>query len=59
MVYPAMGIVFGNFFRFQLARSTSQNNISVGNGINGFSKLDPHERRFAGDRNALWHVSLV
>lgn len=25
-------------------------------GIEGFSQLDPHVRRHAGDRNALWYV---
>jgi hypothetical protein len=26
-------------------------------GITGFSEVDPHVRRFDGDRNALWCVS--
>jgi len=25
-------------------------------GIQGFSAIDPHDRRFQGDRNALWYV---
>jgi len=23
-------------------------------GVTGFSSVDPHQRRFTGDRNALW-----
>lgn len=28
--------------------------IVYGKGITGFSDLDTHQRRFDGDRNALW-----
>lgn len=28
-------------------------------GINGFSDLDPHKRRFDGDRNALWFFLIA
>jgi ATP-binding cassette subfamily B (MDR/TAP) protein 1 len=29
------------------------------NGINGFSAVDPHRRRFSGDRNALWFFVIA
>jgi len=31
--------------------------IVFSKGINGFSQPDVHERRFQGDRNALWYVA--
>jgi len=31
--------------------------IVFANGINGFSQPDAHDRRFQGDRTALWYVA--
>ncbi|KXN88295.1 Leptomycin B resistance protein pmd1 [Leucoagaricus sp. SymC.cos] len=33
--------------------------IVFAKGIEGFSQLDPHERRFQGDRNALWFFIIA
>jgi ATP-binding cassette subfamily B (MDR/TAP) protein 1 len=33
--------------------------IVYARGIEGFSKVDPHERRIAGDRNALWFFIIA
>jgi ATP-binding cassette subfamily B (MDR/TAP) protein 1 len=58
-VYPAFGIVFGEFLLRLLVLFTGANIFITAKGIEGFSAIDNGTRRHAGDRNALWFFIIA